>query len=234
MLSAPLARIDKARALLQQGQYAELLDQVSSRVLPAGNPILYWDRFVIVGLDPGQVHPPERRLDSLPVPASPEDLEAIRRARPERAALVQRRLEEGQRCFVIHDEGKVVARQWVVGDQPAFPTNSDLRFVPPTRPALWCHDIFVEPAYRKRGFFASLMLNTLSVLTIGPGQQPPHLYGEIHFLNHASLRAHLRLGYRVIQTVTVISVLGWKVFRSEDDRGHATLHGHHAWRVRHI
>ena len=57
---------------------------------------------------------------------------------------------------------------------------------------------------------------------------------EIHFLNEASIRAHLGLGYRVIRTVTVISVLGWKVYRVVDEEGRAGYEARHAWQVRHI
>ena len=224
-------QLGKARTLLQRGQYAELVDEVSSRFLPAGNPVLYWDRFVIVGLAPGHAHPSAKRLERVPVPASAGDLEALRRARPERADLIQRRLDQGQRCYVIREGGEIAARQWMVGDRAIYDTNSGLRFVPPARPALWCHDIFVAPAFRMRGFFLSLMQNALAM---GPDGKASHLYGEIHFLNHASVRAHLRFGYRVIQTVTVVSVLGWKVFRIEDDHGHARLHTQHAWRVPHL
>jgi hypothetical protein len=226
-----LRQLDRARALLQQGHYAELVDEVSSRLLPAGNPLLYWDRFVIVGLAPGHAHPSAKRLERVPVPASAGDLEALRRARPEPAELIQRRLDQGQRCYVIREGGEIAARQWVVGDQAVYDTNSGLRFVPPARPALWCHDIFVAPAFRMRGFFLSLTQNAVG---LGPGGRASHLYGEIHFLNHASVRAHLRFGYRVIHTVTVVSVLGWKVFRIEDDRGQATWQAHHAWRVSHL
>jgi GNAT superfamily N-acetyltransferase len=228
-MGRPLARIDKARALLRQGQYAELLDEVSSRLLPAGNPLLYWDRFVIVALAPGQARRPAR-VDRTPVAATVEDIEAMSRARPERAALYRRRLDQGQRCFVIREDGRIVARQWVVGDRPVHATNSGLRFVPPARPALWCHDIFVEPAHRKRGLFAALMWSTLERET----ERRPHLYGEIHFLNQASIRAHLGLGHRIIRTVTVVSLLGWKAYALEDERGRTSLQGHHAWRVRHI
>lgn len=221
-------RVGKARALLARGQYAELLDQVSSRWMPAGNPVLYWDRFVIVEL--AEARPLRRRPDQTPVLASPEDLEAIVRERPDRRDLIARRLAEGQRCYVIRDHGRVVARQWVVGDRPVFPTNSGYAFTPPIRPALWCHDIFVDPAHRMRGLFVSLMLN---VLTVDPGPRP-RLYGEIHFLNQGSIRAHLSLGYRIVRTVTVVSTLGLKVYRIEDEGGKTTFATRHAWRVRHI
>jgi GNAT superfamily N-acetyltransferase len=231
MIWPDLERLGKARTLLQRGHYAELLDQISSRFLPAGNPLLYWDRFVIVALADADARPPRRRPDRAPVLATPADVEILGRERPDRAALVRRRLREGQRCFVIHEDGKIVARQWVVGDQPAYDTNSGLRFVPPSRPSLWCHDIFVDPAYRMRGYFVALMLNGLLRT---PDQPAPHLYGEIHFLNHGSIRAHLSFGYRVIRTVTVVSVLGWKVYRIERADGPAALETRHAWRVRHI
>src|SRR5205085_9173615 len=105
VMGRELARIGKARALLREGQYAELLDQLSSRLHPAGNPVLYWDRFVVVALAPGQARPPAR-IDRIPTSASLEDIEALCRARPDRAALFRRRLREGQRCFVIHEDGQ--------------------------------------------------------------------------------------------------------------------------------
>jgi len=224
-----LARIGKAGALLRQGQYAELLDQLSSRLLPAGNPFFYWDRFLIVALEPAQARPPAH-IDHIPVAASAEEIEALGRARPERAELYRRRLDQGQRCFVIHEDGRVVARSWVVGDRPVHDTNSGLRFVAPVRPALWCHDIFVEPSHRGRGLFGALIWSTLS----REAHRRPRLYGEIHFLNQASIRAHLNLGYRVIRTVTVVSLLGWKAYGIEDEQGHTTVQGHHAWQVRHL
>jgi hypothetical protein len=228
----PMRQLDRLRALLEKGDYAELVDQVSSRLMPTGNPVLYWDRFVVVGLAPGHAHASVRRLErSAPVPASAADLEALRRERPERAALIQRRLDEGQRCYVIRERGEIAARQWVVGDRPVYDSNSGLQFAPPARPALWCHDILVAPAYRMRGFFLAMMQNALG---LGPDGRPSHLYGEIHFLNHPSLRAHLRFGYRIVQTVTLVSVMGLKVYRIEDDHHQVTIKTRHAWRVRHI
>jgi hypothetical protein len=229
MMSA-VARIEKARALLQRGRYAQLLDEVTSRVLPAGNPVLYWDRFVIVEL--ADARPPRRRVEQATVLASPADLEALCLQRPDRAELYRRRVREGQRCQVIHDgQGRIAARGWVIGDQPSYFSNSGLAFVPAARPALWCHDIFVEPEARMRGHFVALILNAL---TLGPDGQRPRLYGEIHFLNEPSIRAHLNLGYRLIRTVTVLSLLGLKVYRIEDGEGRASVEAHHAWRVRHI
>jgi GNAT superfamily N-acetyltransferase len=108
-------------------------------------------------------------------------------------------------------------------------TNSGLRFVAPARPALWCHDIFVEPAHRRKGLFAALMAGLLE-----REDGRPRLYGEIHFLNQPSLRAHQAFGHRILQTVTVVSVLGLKVFALADERGHRTVQTHHTWQVPHL
>jgi GNAT superfamily N-acetyltransferase len=224
-----LERLGQVGVMLRNGQLAELVDQVSSRLMPAGNPVLYWDRFVVVALDPGQARAPTR-IDRIPVVASLEDIEALCRARPDRSDLFRRRLSEGQRCLVIHEGGRIVARMWVVGDRPVHETNSGFRFVAPARPALWCHDIFVEPSHRRRGLFAALMWGALE----REPDRRPHLYGEIHHLNHASLRAHQAFGHRVNQTVTVVSVLGLKVFGSKDPRGNTSVRGHHSFRVRHV
>jgi GNAT superfamily N-acetyltransferase len=229
MAGTTILRLGKARDLLRRRQYAQLADQITSRCLPAGNPVLYWDRCVIVGL--AEPRAPSRRIDCQPVAAGPDDIEALCRQRPDRAALIRHRVAEGQRCYVVHENGKIVARQWLVGDRPAYDTNSGLRFVPPARPALWCHDIFVDPACRMRGYFVALMRNAL---TLGSDGRRPYLYGEIHFLNEASIRAHLGLGYRILRTVTVLSVLGAKVYRLEDDEGRISYEARHAWRVRHI
>jgi hypothetical protein len=80
-----------------------------------------------------------------------------------------------------------------------------------------------------RGYFVALMLNA-----VGSMAPRPRLYGEIHFLNTASLRAHLGLGYRVIRTVSVTSILGFRFYRTIDDAGRRRLERRFAWRVQHL
>jgi hypothetical protein len=81
VIARGLERLGQVGVMLRNGQLAELVDQVSSRLMPAGNPVLYWDRFVVVALDPGQARAPTR-IDRIPVVASLEDIEALGRAGP--------------------------------------------------------------------------------------------------------------------------------------------------------
>ncbi len=222
------ARLAGLRALLARGEYSAALAQATSRVMPAGNAVAYWDRFVIVELTKPRLSP--RAPPAALVEATRSDLERLCAAFPAHAEAFRRRAAEGQRCFVIKDADNIVARQWLIRDRPSYTSNSGLEFAPRARPSLWCHDIYVDPAYRMRGHFVALMLNAQRPCEDG---RRPRLYGEIHFLNERSLRAHASLGFRVIHHVTVLSVAALKLYVIQNDRGQRTFSHRWLWHVPH-
>jgi GNAT superfamily N-acetyltransferase len=219
-------KVERARTLIAQRQYAELLDVVSYRVMPAGNPVLYWDKFSIFELI--EPRPIRRAPAQRPELATAADIDELCARFPDRAELFRRRVQDGQRCLVVREDGRITGRIWMMVDRPSYPTNAGMIFMPPAQPSVWCHDIFVDPMYRMRGHFVSFMQEALRQTVVRP-----RLYGEIHFLNRASIRAHESFGFRAIRDVTVVSALGLKVYHQKDPDGQRSWDYRYALRVPH-
>jgi GNAT superfamily N-acetyltransferase len=224
MAGRTLERVARVRELLAHGAYGELIDQAASRLLPAGNPVFYVDAFVLVELRTPTAAP----AALAPVLAGPAHMEALCRAHPERAALFRRRAREGQRCWVVEEDGHITARQWVIEDRDLYHTNAGLPFAPRARPSAWCHDIFVDASCRRRGHFAALTANAWRAC--GGGR----LYAEIHHRNETSIRAHTRVGFQVVARVLVLSCLALKLYLIRGEDGERRIDGRTMWRVSHL
>lgn len=209
-----LRRLGELRKLAAARKYDALADELIGRLFPAPNPLLFWDKFVIVGL--GEARSRARAV-APPVLAAASDIEQLCTQHPGRAARYRRRVADGQECWIYRDGERIVARQWLIGDRPLFDTNAGWKFRPPVRPAVWSHDLYIDPAYRLRGFFVGFMENA---------RQPragtrPHVYAEIHFRNGASLNSCTRYGFEVVHEVTMWTLLGarsYVVKRPEGER----------------
>lgn len=224
-----LARgLDKARSLLASGDYRELLTRLTEHVLPAGNPVAYWDKFVIGALR----RPPHRPYDmgAAPTLAKARDIDQLCEQVPDRAPLFRRRFDGGQHCLIINDGSSIVARAWLIADRSCHISNSGFRFVPPLRPALWWHDVFVDPEHRRRGYFAALVASGWELAGTATS---PHIYCEIHHQNERSIQAHRRCGFQLLQRITVASVFGLKVYSVATEDGTDSLSIRYALRVPH-
>lgn len=221
-----LRKVERAKALLASGSYAQLLERLSEQVIPVGNPVFYWDRFVIV-----ELAEPRRIVGGADVfPATDQDVQRLCAQHPDEAARFTKRIADGQRCLVIRDGDMIAARAWVIPQRPCYCSNSAYPFHPPHQPSIWCHDIHVERPYRRRGYFGALMEAARRLET---RDRPPRLYAEIHFLNEASIRAHESFGYEIIRDVVVLSWLGLKTYVVTDERGRRWLDYRYALKVQH-
>lgn len=233
MMAAPPGvlrrKLAMAGALLRQGEYARFFDRVSDHVLPTGNPVFYWDRFLIVELDPHGASGLEGAGPPKAVFARQDDIDELCASTPERAAVFRRRVAAGQECVVIREGGRITARLWLMRDHAAFPSNSGMNFSPHGLPSLWCHDIFVDPAYRRRGHFAAMMREAAH----SARGRRPRLYAEIHHLNRASIEAHRRFGFRPVREVLVLSILGLKLYFIRDEEGRLSIEHRYALRLDH-
>jgi GNAT superfamily N-acetyltransferase len=196
--------------LAAEGRYGAVADEVFSRVLPPQNPYFNWDKFLVLGLAAPQTA--LARPPSYPTRATLRDMQALCAQHPEQAEVFARRLEEGQECHVYRDGDRIVGRQWLIPDRADYATNGGWRFVPAVRPALWVHDLYIEPAYRLRGYFVGFMENALRARD---GERP-HVYAEVHFRNDPSLKACLRYGYQVVQEVSIWTLLGVRLYVAKD------------------
>jgi GNAT superfamily N-acetyltransferase len=217
--------LGRARALAQlvsAGEWDVAADEILSRAARPGNAFFYWDKLRLLELREPRRAP--GRPAPLPERAGPRDIDRLCAQYPHHAARFRRRLADRQECYVYRDGDRVVARQWLIPDRAAFRTNSGWTFVPPERPAVWVHDLFIEPAYRLRGYFVGFMDNALKQREGGR----PGLYCEVHFRNRASLGSCQRYGWRVRHEVTVWTFLGLRLFAVRDPSGERNL----AWEYR--
>ncbi len=199
--------------LADQGRYDVIADELLSRTI-GPNSLLCWDKFFVVGC--GSARTADRAIVE-PVLASNADIDQLCERFPERASRFRERHADGQECYVFHDQGRVVARQWLIPDRASYASLSGWTFVPPTRPAVWVHDLFVDPGYRVRGHFVGFMNNALRKRD----GRSPHVYAEVHFRNEASLRSCMRYGFEPIHEVTVWRLLGLRFYSFARGKGRA-------------
>jgi GNAT superfamily N-acetyltransferase len=206
----------RARAIAQlvaAGEWDVAADEVLSRAATPGNPLFYWDKMQVLVLREPRTKP--GRPAPLPERAGVRDIDRLCAQFPDHAARFRQRLLERQECYVYRDGDRVVARHWVIPDRPSFATNAGWTFVPQERPAVWVHDLFIDPAYRLRGYFVGFMDNALSPRD---GRRP-RVFCEVHFRNQRSLGACLRYGFEVRHEVTAWTCLGARVFVVRDPGG---------------
>lgn len=216
-------RLVRLGRLTAAGRVDVVADEIIGRLVPA-NPIFFWDKFLVIGTDGprtrlGRAGPP-------PTLARPEEIERLCLQFPDKAARFRARVAEGQECWIFRSGDRIVARQWLIRDREAFLTNAGLRFAPPERPAIWAHDLYIDPAYRLRGYFVSLMQNALAPVA---GLQP-RVYSEVHFRNRASLGSCVRFGFEVVQEVSFWTVLGLRLYVARPRSGGRRLSWQYAVR----
>lgn len=199
-------RRQRAQAATRPGPLLRVLHR-SRRLLKRGNPIFFWNQFVIVELvEPLLTH---RRLGLEPVLAAPQDIEQLCAQEPGNAERFRRRVRNGEECVMTRKGPRIVARMWCERGGRMFETNGGVAFEPPRTPAVWGHDLYIDPNYRMRGDFVALM-ETAALPRNGADRAA--VYGEIHVLNERSLAAHRRLGFQIIRRITFVMVLGVRVY----------------------
>jgi len=134
----------------------------------------------------------------------PADGEAMSRLESKPVSVFDRRFAEGEKCAVALDGDEIVGYAWF-SDQPGH-VEARFRYdVPIPEDAIYGYDAFIKPEYRLRGVWLQLQkylweaaheMGRRSVLTL------------VDYGNDASLKSHLRLGYRVVRIVTFIRI-GW-------------------------
>lgn len=125
----------------------------------------------------------------------PDDPVLAQLARP--AATIQSRFEQGARCLVALRGDELVGFIWWI-EGPYIEDEVRCVFVPqPSGRALWDFDVYVAPAHRHGPTFARLWEAAIERM-----QQAGFEWScsRISAFNVTSLRAHERLGARVVGT----------------------------------
>jgi len=102
---------------------------------------------------------------------------------------IANRLERGLHFCALSEEGRPLATTWIIPRGERFLEELGLGFALP-EDGLWLRDVFVPPAERGRGRFASLLD---AVRRRWPDR--PALWSDVRHGNARSLRAHRRYGF---------------------------------------
>ena len=139
-----------------------------------------------------------------------EDLEGLVACCDKRATFDER-FAIGDHCAVAVIADRIVGYEWFT-DQPTHREGNHGYSIEIPRGFVYAYDAYVEPAYRNSGFWlrfkafqAALMqeLGKIRVLTF------------VEYGNWASLKAHLRFGFKPRTCVLALRVLGLSVFKEQ-------------------
>lgn len=73
----------------------------------------------------------------------------------------------------------------------------------------WIFGLYIHPDYRLRGYLPNLVSHAFQL----SNQNRSHgLLGEIHYMNEASLRAFMRLGFKVCKNIHYLKLLNIKYY----------------------
>jgi O-antigen/teichoic acid export membrane protein/pimeloyl-ACP methyl ester carboxylesterase len=199
----------------------------SRRVFKRGNPLFFWNQFVIVELVSPRV--PMRFSSRETQLADNDDIDQLCQQEPEKAEVFRRRIQRGEECLVVKADSRIVARVWCQRDGAEYGTNAGFAFVPPRRPSVWCHDLKIDPAYRMRGDFVLLMERAARPID----QERATVYGEIHVSNYRSLQSHQRLGFEIVRRITMCSALGTRLYLIRDAARELSFEWNFGYRLPH-
>ncbi|GAB1257173.1 hypothetical protein NBRC116494_16750 [Aurantivibrio plasticivorans] len=192
------------------------------RLLPRGNPILYIGSQLVFELTDTEKF---NKLYTLVNKMCDHDIKIVQdkdvpqlcATFPESAELFKRRFAEGhKKCYVSLKNGEMTAHLWVTEPQMEyFNTNSLWKFYSGVTDAIWCFDGYVKPEHRMRGLFPYLMGAIRNdYLTKGYRTQ----FGETDANNDMSLNTHLKVGYEIIWRITIVSILGLKIYFARNEQ----------------
>ncbi len=113
---------------------------------------------------------------------------------------LQARLGHGMRFYVLRENGRAVCTAWLATGPERFIDEAAVGLTIPAN-GLWLRDIFVPPSERGRGRFQQLLDGALAF-----HPDATTLWSDVHVSNVASLRAHLRYGFRPVGAVRALHV----------------------------
>lgn len=105
-------------------------------------------------------------------------------------------------CVVAELDGNIIGYELCHTRGSHYERTLDYRFELGPRSA-WCYDAYVDELYRKRGVWRAVQTGITRHLG-----ESYKFYALVDFANHASLRAHLRCGFRVARCFREIDLLG--------------------------
>jgi len=212
------SRVQRLRTLWSELGPLGLLDRLLKRPFPSGNPWLSWDRRVLLE----QQVTPTTPLSSTQVRAlsETEALHLVGENSLTHATIVAA-LRRGETCWRLDDADSLVAYAWV-GSPDIISSDTGFRFVVPTGRHYFWRDVYVCPQFRgQRRIEQLFQWWAASVVGEGAGlRSAVWIFTEIDPSNVPSLRAHHRLGFVDVGSLTMFCVLGVRIYSFRSSHGH--------------
>jgi len=227
----PLTRWRKAAGVLRRTPGLLLLQKVLRR-LPF-KPIDI-GKLCFLRLDRLPDVPPGMLRGNASVRAgTPDDLPGLVRLQ-DKAQTFRERFKRGDQCVVATVGALIIGYEWFAdGGSHLESTWGFLIAIP--RDFVYAYDAYIDPAHRNTGVWLRFKAH-LSELMKASGKRGVLTF--VDYGNWASLRTHLRFGFKPAESVLAFRVMGLKLFRTVKAIGPAAssvaayLATHHALAVR--
>jgi GNAT superfamily N-acetyltransferase len=128
---------------------------------------------------------------------------------------VRRRLDEGQQCFAVWHDRRIVHAAWaVIGRARIEYLSTEITLAPGE---VWSHDVFTSPAFRGLGASPARMLEMMRYFR---DRGYRRLVGAILPENRSSLRLGEKVGWtRCIGVIGYVGLGPWRHVFSRIERG---------------
>lgn len=126
-------------------------------------------------------------------------------------ARLEQRLRNGLWLVRFDMDGVPVATTWLAGGAAGRYIDELNWLLPMPAPDIWLRDVFVSPAWRRRGLFVQ-MVRALRELDGGADRR---IWSDVDWDNLPSMRAHEAAGFRVVVRVKALDLFGRVRIRSQ-------------------
>jgi GNAT superfamily N-acetyltransferase len=164
------------------------------------------------------------RLDAVPrVPASRlrgaghirpgrrADLDALTALRDQRETFVER-FDSGDHCVVAEVDGRIVGYEWFCARSSHLEESWGYRITIPEG-FVYAYDAYIDPRYRNTGVWLKFK-DYLGSWMVESGKRGVLTF--VDYGNPASLRTHLRFGFKPALNVLALKILGLMVTHNLD------------------
>lgn len=128
--------------------------------------------------------------------------------KPSKEILFRKRLSMNDKCFVaIDDNGNTAGYGWLTLKNSHLEEKTQCLFEFPAG-SIYTYDIYIDPNYRLTGIWVGFMQLILKSEHYNPDGG---LYCSIAYGNLASLKPHIRYGFKVYLRKTIVTIFQWPI-----------------------
>ncbi len=203
-MNAISRKLKGARSVYEQKGLLSVMNAALKTVLPSDNVVLSWESRVML-----RCHPVSSGQPAAAQCLSQEQARDMAGINTMTARGISAALKRGERCWVIRQEGTVVAYVWISAARRCITSDTGYQLVPTQGQGYWWRDVYVDPQHRGRGLPAQLLQSWLDTAR---ATTAPELYTEVAPDNPGSLRAHQKLGFATVCKLYAVCIMGARFY----------------------